>query len=232
MLATVAVVLGAVVQGASGIGGGFIMVPLLAMIDIRLLPGALIFSSLSISGLMAWTDHREILYRETNIVLLAVIPGAALGAWLLSIVSGDFLGVLFGVMILLGVLITALGAQLKLNVFNSIIAGGVAGTMGAASGFGAPVVALLYQHCSGPELRGTLAYLYTIASIFILLALAWFNQFGVEQMQLGLSLVPGMLLGLFISKRLTKRIDRGNTRLVVLVVAAISALSLIISSLR
>ncbi len=231
LLASLVVVLGALVQGVSGVGGGFIMVPLLAMIDLRLLPGALIFASLSISGLMAWFERSHIKYRDTNIVLAAIMPGAALGAWLLSIVRTDQLGILFGTMILLGVLITALGVRLQPNMLNGTIAGFGAGTMGAASGIGAPVVALLYQHRSGPELRATLAYLYTVASTMILLALAYFGEFAAVEIELGAMLVPGFMLGLFVSRRLTTRVDRGGSRVVVLVVATISALSLIISSL-
>jgi uncharacterized membrane protein YfcA len=231
LLASLVVVLGAVIQGVSGVGGGFIMVPLLALIDLRLLPGALIFSSLSISGLMAWSGRRDIQHRETNIVLLSIIPGAALGSWLLSIIQSDQLGVLFGTMILVGVIVTALGVRLKPNMFNSVIAGSMAGAMGASSGIGAPIIALLYQHRSGPELRATLAYMYTIASTIILLALAAFDQFGAAELWLGLLLMPGMLTGLWISRLFTGRVDRGSSRIVVLVVATISALSLIISSI-
>ena len=231
LLATLVVILGAGVQGISGVGGGFIMVPLLAMIDLRLLPGSLIFASLSISGLMAWFEHSHIKFRDTNIVLIAIAPGAALGAWLLSIVTTDQLGLLFGAMILIGVLITALGVRLQPNILNGTIAGCAAGAMGAASGIGAPIVALLYQHRSGPELRATLAYLYTVASTLILLALAFFGEFGLEEIRLGVLLMPGFMIGLFLSRRLTTRVDHGGTRAVVLVVATISALSLIVSNL-
>jgi uncharacterized membrane protein YfcA len=231
LLASLVVVLGAVIQGVSGVGGGFIMVPLLALIDIRLLPGALIFSSLSISGLMAWSGRVDIQHRETNIVLLAIVPGAALGSWLLSIIHTEQLGIFFGTMILLGVIVTARGVRLRPNMFNSVIAGSIAGAMGASSGIGAPIIALLYQHRSGPELRATLAYMYTIASTSILLALAAFGQFGMDELWLGLLLVPGMLAGLWISRLFTASVDRGSTRVVVLVIATISALSLIISSI-
>jgi uncharacterized membrane protein YfcA len=231
LLASLVIALGALVQGLSGVGGGFLMVPLLALIDLRLLPGALIFASLSISGMMAWIERSHISYRETYLVLIAILPGAAVGAWLLSAIRTEQLGIFFGAMILFGVAITALGVRLKPNFVNSAIAGSLAGAMGAASGIGAPVLALLYQHRSGPELRATLAFMYTIASLTILVALGAFGQFGLLQMGLGLLLMPGFLTGLYISRQFTRDIDRGKSRLVVLVVAAISALSLIIASL-
>ena len=39
LLAVLVVVLGSIIQGVSGVGGGFIMVPLLAMINMKYLPG-------------------------------------------------------------------------------------------------------------------------------------------------------------------------------------------------
>ena len=73
LLAVLAVVFGSIIQGVSGVGGGFIMVPLLAMIDIAYLPGPLIFGSLSISGLMAWRERDHIDYRATGFILIATL---------------------------------------------------------------------------------------------------------------------------------------------------------------
>ena len=231
LLATLVVASGGLIQGISGVGSGFIMVPLLAIIDFRFLPGALIFGSLSISGLMAWLDRSHIQFKDTPIVLIAIVPGALVGSWLLSIVATDQLGLFFGAMILLAVVITAFGVRLLPNLLNSSVAGFVAGTMGASSGIGAPIIALLYQHQAGPALRSTLAYLYTIASTLIVFALAVFGQFSLEQVALGCMLFPGFLLGFFLSRNFVLRVDQGLTRVIVLVVASISALSLIVSSL-
>ncbi len=231
LLATLVVASGGLIQGISGVGSGFIMVPLLAIIDFRFLPGALIFGSLSISGLMAWLDRQHIQFKDTPVVLIAIVPGALVGSWLLSIVATDQLGLFFGAMILLAVVITAFGVRLLPNLLNSTVAGLVAGAMGASSGIGAPIIALLYQHQAGPALRSTLAYLYTIASTLIVFALAVFGQFGLEQVALGCMLFPGFLLGLFLSRNFVLRVDQGLTRVLVLVVASISALSLIVSSL-
>jgi uncharacterized membrane protein YfcA len=230
LLASLVIIFGAVVQGLSGVGSGFIMVPLLALIDLRLLPGALIFGSLSISGSMAWIERSHINVRETYLVLLAIVPGSVIGSWLLSVIRAEQLGIFFGIMILLGVAISVVGVRLSPGPWHSAIAGTVAGAMGAASGIGAPVVALLYQHRSGPELRATLAFLYTIASTIILIALAAFGQFGLTQLGLGLLLFPGYLTGLYISRQFTAQVDHGNARIVVLVVAVVSALSLIAAS--
>jgi uncharacterized membrane protein YfcA len=230
-LAVLAVALGSIIQGVSGVGGGFIMVPLLAMINMKYLPGPLIFGSLSISGLMAWRERAHIDFRATHFIVMAVIPGAALGAWLVSQVEPDHLGIVFGSMILFAVLISAFGVHFPLNRISATVSGFVAGTMGASSGIGAPVIAVLYQRQSGPMVRSTLAYVYTLASVLIVLALAVFGRFSATDAQSGLLLVPGFMLGYLCSRPLALHFDHGATRYIVLGVSAAAAAVLLISSL-
>lgn len=231
LLSVLAVVLGSIIQGVSGVGGGFIMVPLIAMIDMRLLPGAFIFGTLSLSTLMAWRERTHIDFRNTKVMLLALIPGALGGAFLLSRVSPDQLGLVFGGMILFAVAISALGVHLPLNRLSAAVSGLVAGLMGASSGIGAPVVAILYQRESGPRVRSTLAYIYTVASLLIVLALAAFGRFGAWDMQAGLLLVPGFVFGYLCSRPLALRFDHGATRYVVLTVSAVAAIVLVVNSI-
>ena len=137
-------------QGASGVGGGFISIPLIAVIDYALLPGPQVFASLSISTLMAWRERDHIDYQNTGSLLALMVPGAVVGAWLLSMVSVDRLGALFGSIILLAVIVSLLGLQLVRNHRNAAVSGFVAGIMGASTGIGAPPIALLYSAPRGP----------------------------------------------------------------------------------
>lgn len=231
LLAVLAVALGSIIQGVSGVGGGFIMVPLLAMINMKYLPGPLIFGSLSISGLMAWRERKYIDFRATNFILLAIVPGAALGAWLVSQVAPDRLGIVFGTMILIAVVVSALGVHFPLNRITATVAGFFAGTMGASSGIGAPVIAVLYQRESGPMVRSTLAYVYTVASVLIVLALLIFGSFGLAEAQSGLLLVPGFMFGYLCSRPLALHFDHGATRYIVLGVSASAAAVLLARSI-
>lgn len=230
-LAVLAVALGSIIQGVSGVGGGFIMVPLLAMINMKYLPGPLIFGSLSISGVMAWRERAHIDFRATHFIVMAIVPGAALGAWLVSQVDPDRLGIVFGSMILFAVFISALGVHFPLNRITATVSGFVAGAMGASSGIGAPVIAVLYQRQAGPMVRSTLAYVYTIASVLIVIALAAFGRFSLVDAQSGLLLVPGFMLGYLGSRPLALHFDHGATRYIVLGVSAVAATVLLISSL-
>jgi uncharacterized membrane protein YfcA len=231
VLATLAVAVGAVVQGISGVGGGFITVPLLAMISLSFLPGPLVIGSISISGLMAWRERKHIDLARIRWILAGTVLGATLGAWLVSGISPDRLGLLFGGMILAGVVITALGLHLPLNRVSATLAGMGAGAMGASSGIGAPVLAVLYQRESGPRVRATLAYIYTLASVLIAIALAVFGRLSINEFGYAALLVPGYMLGYFLSQRVTHHFNQSSTRYIVLGVSAAAALSLIYRSI-
>lgn len=207
------------------------MVPLLAMINIAFLPAPLVFGSLSISGLMAWRERQHIDYRNTGVILAAIVPGSFAGAWLLSNIATTQLGLLFGSVILFAVCISLLGIHFPLNRVNATLSGLLAGAMGASTGIGAPIIAILYQRSAGPMVRSTLAFVYTVASCLIVLALYVFDRFGVAEVGFGLLLVPGFLLGYIFSRPLALHFDHGATRYIVLGVSAIAAGSLIISSL-
>lgn len=229
--ATATIAIGSIVQAASGVGAGFLMVPMLAFIDLGLVPGPLIFGSLVLSGIMAWRERGAIDSDNLAPMFMGLLPGCALGAWIISIVPADQLGIVFAIVILLGIAVTTSGLDLPLNRLSAVVAGGVAGTMGASSGIGAPVIAILYQHASGARVRSTLALIYTFASLLILVALAVFGRFGGAEMLSGLALMPGFLAGYWVANRLRHRLDQLASRPVVLSVSTAAAIALLIRSI-
>lgn len=229
--ATATIAIGSIVQAASGVGAGFLMVPMLAFIDLGLVPGPLIFGSLVLSGIMAWRERGAIDSDNLAPMFMGLLPGCALGAWIISIVPADQLGIVFAIVILLGIAVTTSGLDLPLNRLSALVAGGVAGTMGASSGIGAPVIALLYQHASGARVRSTLALIYTFASLLILVALAVFGRFGGTEMLSGFALMPGFLAGYWVANRLRHRLDQLASRPVVLSVSTAAAIALLIRSI-
>jgi len=230
LLATLAVVLGSVVQVISGVGGGFIVVPVLAMIDLTLVPAPLIFASLSLSMLMALREYQHIDREHLPATLLGMFPGAVIGGWLLTVIAFDQLGIVFGIVVLLAILITAFGPRLTLNRMTAMITGGVSGVMGASTGIGAPPLALIYQYASGPTLRATLAALYTCASLLILAILFAYGKFRLPELQSGIQLVPGFVLGYWIANRFTPKMNARHSRIAVLIVSAAAAVLLIARS--
>jgi uncharacterized membrane protein YfcA len=229
--ATLAVILGSVVQVASGVGGGFVIVPILAWVDLSLVPAPMIFASLSLSGLMAFRERHSIDWEHVPITLVGLVPGSLFGAYILSSVPAPKLGVVFGTVILLGILITGSGIELRRTRTTAAVSGALSGAMGTSSGIGAPLLALFYQKEKGARVRATLAVLYTGASILILIILFGFGQFSADDTRSGARLIPGFLIGYWVANHFTVHIDQSGTRVAVLCVSGAAAIALIVRSL-
>jgi uncharacterized membrane protein YfcA len=229
--ATLAVALGSIVQAASGVGAGFIMAPLLALIDLSLVPGPLIFGSLSLSGIMTYRERGAIDVEHVPIILGGLLPGSVLGAWLLTSIPVGALGVVFGSVILAAIAITVSGFDLPLSKSTAVACGALSGVMGTSSGMGAPPMALLYQRRGGPQVRSTLALLYTASATLMVLVLIAFRRFTPHDAVAGLLLVPGFLIGYLAANRFTPRLDGRGARIAVLGVSGAAAIVLVLRSL-
>jgi uncharacterized protein len=226
--ASIAVVsLGSVLQAATGLGAGIIIVPLLALINLELIPGPVLCASLTLSFTMAWKGRADIRYDGLSLLLVALVIGMGLGAYTLSWLPVKQLGIVFGSLILLAVGISFVGKGLKQTNGYRMGTGFISGYMGATVSIGAPVLALLYQHEKGPSLRATLGFLYFVSTMVMLLFLHLAGYFNTTHLQMGLWLVPGFVLGYFIAGRFAAWFDQERSRMAVLIISTISALILI-----
>lgn len=231
LLCTFCVSAGALLQAVTGLGAGLIIVPLLASISLRLVPGPMIMASLALSLLMAFNGRQAIDFSNMKMLLTGLTTGTLIAALLIVHVPLARLGLVFGMMILLAVLISVLSPRLRLTAGGYFAAGGLSGLMGTAAGIGAPVLALIYQYHKGESLRPTLAFLYVYSSIIMLIALHFAGRFDQPEVIAGLYLIPGFVLGYLVSPRLVGFIDRGYARPAVLIIATLSAVLLIVRSL-
>jgi uncharacterized protein len=227
LLSTLFVSIGSVVQAATGLGGGLIIVPLLAMISLDLVPGSMIFGSLALSASMAFYGRKEIEFTNMKPVLGGVLIGSIVAASFISVLPLEKLGVVFGILILLMVILSIKTPNVPHTFNGSLVAGTFSGFLGTSAGVGAPILALLYQHYSGPSLRATLAFLYFLSSVTMLIFLHLAGRFGVDELVSGLMLVPGFALGYLASPKLARLIDKGLARSAVLTLSTLSALVLI-----
>jgi len=99
----------------------------------------------------------------------------------------------------------------------------VSGFMGTAAAVGGPPVALAYQRESGPVIRSTLARFFLLASAPAIAVLVPAGRLGWDQLAAGLALLPGVVIGFLLSRRLHPFLDGGWARPAVLIVAAVSA---------
>ena len=223
--------LGAILQASTGLGAGLIIVPLLALVSLAFIPGPLVLASMALSGLMAFQGRREIDGRGLPMLLGFLFVGVVLGALSISAIPVQRAGIAFGVLVLIAVAVSASMPRLERTIPVTAGAGVLSGFMGAISGIGAPILALIYQHEKPNRLRATLGCIFFLSSIAILVCLHFAGRFGWEETWLGLWLVPGYVLGFLVAPPIARALDRSNSRFAVLLISTLSAIVLIVRSL-
>jgi uncharacterized membrane protein YfcA len=225
-----AVMLGAVLQSATGFGAGLIIVPLLALVSIEFLPAPLILASMSLSALMAWQGRRHLARSGLPAVLTGLLIGIVLGTLSLSKIPPAKAGLFFGLLVLAAVLVSLIAPKPERTAPVALGAGALSGFMGVISAIGAPMLTLLYQHEEGRTLRATLGLLYFVGSVVMLISLSLVGRFGVHEAILGLWLIPGYVAGYLLAGPVARTLDRGHTRTAVLMISVAAALALIARS--
>jgi uncharacterized membrane protein YfcA len=96
----------AIVAVMTGVGGGVFFVPLLTL-AYGFVPANAVGTSLlviifsGISATIGYSRHKLVFFRTGLVLALATVPGSILGAYLTSVLSGQVLGLLFGVVLIL-----------------------------------------------------------------------------------------------------------------------------------
>jgi uncharacterized protein len=228
---TLVMAISAVLQGAVGFGLGLIAIPFLIYLDLRFVPGPLLVAALALHMLVLQRDRSGVDKSGLTMLLsgrvLGTIPAAVLLAWL----PLDGMKVLLAAIVVVGAVMAAMhrgGPVTRSALFSAGIASGF---MATAAGLGGPPVALVYQRATGLRLRGTLAAYFIVGTVISLGALALAGRFGAEEIRLSAFLVPGTVLGYFMSRPAAAYLDNGRTRAAVLSVSALSAVSVIVTVL-
>ncbi|MEA5445139.1 sulfite exporter TauE/SafE family protein [Gammaproteobacteria bacterium AB-CW1] len=232
LLACLVVVVGATVQGSIGFGVALLGAPLLFLVNPLLVPAPVIIIGMILPALILLRDWRAVAVADVAWTLPGKALGAAVAGMILGIVSDQLLGLLFGVLVLLGVALSLGRPWPSPGPILRFSAGGAAGFMATTTAIGGPPLALAFQQFSGPRLRGTLSACFLPGGIFSLLALAWAGRFGVEEIILGISLLPAALMGFWLSDRAAQWLDGGWLRPALLAVSALAAVMAIVRALH
>lgn len=135
---------------------------------------------------------------------------------------------MLGVLVLLLVGMSLSGMHVKPTLGTLLVAGTVSGFAGTIASVGAPPMAIVYQNAKGPRIRGTLSAFFVIGVVMSLAALVLVGRYGYVEISYALRILPGLLLGLFLSRRMAVVLDRGYTRRAVLGFSALGGIVLIL----
>ena len=227
-VAAIATAVGAMVQGSMGFGMNVVSVPVLALAVPKALPVTAILLGVPVSIGMARYERAALDRSGVGWIIAGRVPGTVAGALVVATVSTATLQALAGAVVLALVLASLAVPPLPVRPSTQVAAGVVSGVTGTSAGIGGPPLALLYQHHPGPTMRSTLAVAFVFGTSLSLISLGVAGQVHLDQVLLGLGLVPVVIAGSITGRRLHRFLDRGWLRPAVLVLSGITALGAVI----
>lgn len=222
-LVLLAALLGGALQSTLGFGASFTLVPALAVLAPELLPGSVIVAIVPMSLLMIARDRRGFDVHAVGRVSLGRLPGIAAGGVVVAMLPLRWLTVAIAVILLGAVASVAGGWRLEVTRPREVAAGMVSGVTGTAAALGGPPLALLYRESAGAVLRPTLAGVWLVGTLPVLLALALAGSLTGEQALAGTWLGAAMVAGLTVAAPAVARIDDRMLRRLVLAWAGVGA---------
>ena len=226
LLANFILIVSSILQMATGVSVGMIIVPFLAMISYTLIPVPIVFASLALTTMMAYKGKEHIDTENMSQVSIGMLLGTFLAVYLLKTIHLDHLGLIFGLFILASVLISLKIKQFKLSPTVNYTGGFIAGLMGTMAAVGGQILALLFQNHPLESIKSTLAFLYSIFSVVMLLIFYIAGDFSYQQMISGFYMMPGFIIGFFIAPIFSGYFNSKYTKTVVLSMATFGALVL------
>jgi uncharacterized membrane protein YfcA len=227
LLISLVVGLAAALQSSIGYGLALIANPILVLIDPAFVPGPVLFAVFFLSILMMLRERQSLDLNGLSWALIGRVVGSMIAAWLLLRITQHTLILLFGFMVLFGVLVSATGLRVPMTRLNLTLAGVLAGIMGTIASIGGPPIAMVYQYEPGDRIRSTLSGFFIVGTLISMVTLAIVGRFSFVEIKLGLSLLPGMSIGFLLSTRILPHLKNQVIRPMILTVATVSALVVI-----
>lgn len=221
MIAAVAV--SAMVQGALGFGFSFVAVPAFLLILPEAIPPVGILMGLPMAVFSAHHERADIDWHSFRLLTVGRIPGTILGLLLLASVPRADLGILFGIMLLIAVVLSGIGPSFVGSSSVLFIGGLVSGLMGTAAALGGPALGIVMQRRPAAVLRSTLGVTFIIGVLVSMTGLFLTDQVAPWHLVLSLQLTPAILIGLWASKYLRQVINGSALRPAVLAFAGLGA---------
>jgi uncharacterized membrane protein YfcA len=215
-------------QTSVGIGLALLAVPLLALLDPRLVPGPMLLAGSLLALASAYRERHAMDTKGFGLSLLGLATGTVFGAVALSSISTEYLGKVFATVVLLAVGLSISGLHVRPTRPALFAGGGAAGVMGTMVGIHGPPMALVLQHARPEQARAMLGAFFFVAYVGSVVALAVFGLFGVLQLKLAAGLLPGVVAGLLVAPCLTGFISPARLRVAILSISASSALLLLL----
>ncbi|WP_374698051.1 sulfite exporter TauE/SafE family protein [Alcaligenes nematophilus] len=229
LIAFAAVLAGAFIQGASGMGFALIVVPVLALVHPEAIPGALLFLMLPLNAYVAWRERGAIDRSGAGWITVGRFAGTFAGLGILLVLSTYWLNQFVGISTLLAVLASVLAPSFTPGKKAFIATGLVTGITETATGIGGPPLALVYQHAPVATLRSTVALCFLAGEVISLAVLGISGALQWPHLSYAVLCLPALLLGMGLSSLVHHKLDQRRLRIGVLVFATVSGLAVMLT---
>ena len=194
------VVVASILQMAVGMGFGMLASPLIALVKPEIVPASIMIAGLMVALSGAWRERDQIVRSELEMGIGGRVVGSGLALIILLAITdtGSFM-VIFGVLILIAVAMTAFGLQFAFNRANLFGLSIVSGIMGTITAVGAPPMAIIYHNKPPATVRPTLNAFFAGGCILGLVSLGLSGWLKMEALFAAILFVPAMLAGIYIS---------------------------------
>lgn len=222
LLANLTLLAGACLQGVAGYGIGTFSAPLLFLISPLFVPAPLVLNAVLLTIFMLFRYRGALQLREVRFAIGGGALGTIFAGLTLLILSPQGFELIFGVLILTGVMLSIGGLRPRLNARNSVLAGAASTYMGTITAVGGPPIALIYQNEKGPLVRANMSAFFLVASFFSVTALFASGYLGTRELTLFALTFPGVLGGFWLSGKLVHRLPVEGLRPIILGIAAVA----------
>ena len=163
------IIIGAITQSAIGIGFG-IPACFLVLFEPSMVPGCIVLMGTFLAFSNAFLSYKDIITNDLIYSFSGRIFGTIISVPLISLTIGtkSFL-IIFGVLLLITVFLSAKKWNLKATTKNITIAGICSGFMGTLTGVGGPPMAIVYQNSTAKNVVATLNMFLVLELCFLFL---------------------------------------------------------------
>ena len=224
------VLLAALAQATTGVGFGVMAGPLVMLVVPGFVPGPLLVVTIVVMALVVWRDRQALDARRLRGPLLASVPGAVVGTWVLGATDERTLRLVVAGAVLVTVGAVATGWRLPAGPRALTVAGLLAGVLSSVAATPGPPMVLTYRAESSAAQRADLSLFFLATSLVSLVVLAVSGELRVDVAGTAL-LVPFVLGGFALARPLNDRLDLQAVRRAALGLTFASGSVLLVSTL-
>lgn len=199
---------GAIVQGSAGIGLGLVASPILLSIDPSFAPGPLLIGGVVVGARHMAAEWEDLDRPTLGRSLIGLPIGAIGGLAVLRVMAADTLSLMIGLLICAAALFLLSGVNVRRTNTVDVMTGAASAFTSITAALPGPPLVIGFADLSPRCLRCTVSVFVAATSAFAFVGLVAIGRFGQHEATLLAVMVPGLLLGVVLSRWTRPLLDR------------------------